>query len=716
MSNVIEKKTFCGICESSCGLIATVEANEVVDLRPDPDHPATRGFACSKGVQFHHVVADPDRVLYPMRRLPDGRFERSTWQSAFDDIGNRLRAIQRTHGNSSIGVLWGNPIAWNYASSIATMGFAAALETKHHYSSASIDVNNYWAAAHIMYGATGVNPLPDFAATDFALIIGANPVVSHGSLVTTGHIREVLLDIPARGGRVVVVDPRRTETAKLFEHTPIRPGADPWLLGAMLRVMFKENLIDWSTVAVQTRGIATLRDLTLHFDLDRAALETGIAAEKITEIARAMATAPRACAYGRCGTSLGQYSTLTKFLLDTLSVVTGNFDTRGGMVFGDPMVDIEGFAELIGVSGRGRWRTRVDGLPEINGQVPLATIATEIMTPGQGQLRALITTSSNFVTSGPGSAESAAALESLDLMVSLDPYITETSKHAHWVLPPALWLEREQMPCFTQAQSTVPNAQWVAPVVPARGEARDDWWIVDQIARQIGIVPSPVPGAQLLGRLGIRFTPAFAVDLLTRIGPYGDLFGLRRGGINRGKLMAHQGAIALRDSCPTGVLRKKIHTHDKRIHLDSAEMLAETRRLVAAQQTNTEFPLRLFSIREFRSHNSWLHNVPKLMAGQRRCRAMINPTDAETAGVHDRDEVAISSPWGRIVVPIEVNEEVSPGSVGLTQGWGHSGGWSIATAAGGASYNDLTPVDPDLIDRPSGNAYFNGIPVAVAAQ
>ena len=331
MTATVEKKTFCGICEASCGLIATVQADRVLELRPDPDHPASRGFACSKGVQFHNVVTDPDRVLYPMRRLPDGTFARASWREAFDDIGARLRREQREHGNEAIGVLWGNPIAWNYAAAVTTVGLAAALGTKHHYSSASIDVNNYWAAAHIMYGATAINLLPDFADTHFALILGANPVVSHGSLVTTGRIRDVLLDIPARGGQVVVVDPRRTETATLFEHVPILPGADPWLLGAMLGVMFREDLIDQHAVRTQTAGIDGLRELARLFDLETAAARSGIDAATITQLARDMAAAPTACAYGRCGASLGKFSTLTKFLLDALSVVTGNVDRRGGM-------------------------------------------------------------------------------------------------------------------------------------------------------------------------------------------------------------------------------------------------------------------------------------------------------------------------------------------------------------------------------------------------
>ncbi|TCJ97654.1 formate dehydrogenase [Nocardia alba] len=708
---VVEAKTFCGICEASCGLIATIDNDRVTELRPDPDHPTSRGFACSKGVMFHHVAADPDRVLHPMRRKTDGSFARATWEEALDDVGRRLESIQRAHGNESIGIAYGNPVAWSFAAAVTASGLATSLGTRHLYSSASVDVNNYFAAADLLYGNTLIYPLPDFVATDFALIIGANPVVSHGSMVTTGRIRDVLVGIPERGGRVVVVDPRRSETAQLFEHLPIRAGADPWLLAAMLRVIFDEDLIDVSVVRAQTSGIAGLRDMVARFDLDRAAVETGIDAAVIAELARALATARTACVYGRCGASLGRYSTLTKFLLDALAIVTGNLDRRGGMVFGHSMIEAKGTGDL-GGSGRNRWKTRVRGVGEVNGTAPMACMAEEITTPGKGRLRALIALSTNFVSSAPGSSQTIAALDELELMVSLDPYLTETSSRAHWVLPPTVWLEREHLPIFTQTQSTVPNAQWVAPLVPAPGEARDDAWILEQIAHRIGETTLGIPGAKLLARIGIRFSPAQLIDLAVRLGPHGDLFGLRRKGLSRRKLMATEGAVKLADDCPVGVFDAKIQHTDRRVHLLHAEIGSEIDRLIDGID-DPRYPLRLFSVRELRSHNSWLHNIPRLMSGDRRCRALMSPTDAAAAGLHDRDDVTIVSAWGEVRVPMVVTDEIADGSVGLTHGWGHEGGWRTAIAAGGANYNVLTPNDTNQIDRPSGNAFLNGIPVTV---
>jgi len=708
------KKTFCSICEASCGLIATVEDDKVVQLLPDPDHPVSRGFACSKGIRFVDVISDPDRVVSPMRRMPDGTFEPATWDEAIADIGPRLRAIQAEHGNASIGLASGNPTAWNFSGGIGLKALSAALGTHHRFSAASLDINNYWVAADIMYGNPSVNLLPDFADTHFALILGANPVVSHGSMVTTGRIREVLLDIPARGGRVVVVDPRRSETAELFEHRAIRPGGDPWMLGAMLRVIVDEDLVDHAAIEAQAAGMEGLRDIAAQFDIDRAAAETGMTASAIAGLARDLAAAPSAVVYGRCGASLNRFSTLTKFLLDTLALVTGNVDRRGGMVLSDPMVDLDGDAARHGRLGRARWTTRVSGFPEVNGTAPIACLPEEITTPGEGKMHALITMSSNLVNSAPGSESSADALRQLDLMIALDPYITETSRLADWILPPTLWLEREQLPIFTQAESTMPNAQWVAPVVPPRGEARDDFWILNMIAKELGLVLNTFPGSARLARLGIRPHPRHLVNLMMRRGPHGDHFGLRRGGLSRRKLMRTGAAVKLADNCAVGVLGSRVMTEDGRVRLSHPEIRDEVARMVGAPTQSSSHPLLMFSVRELRSHNSWLHNVPTLMTGdRRRCRLLMHAADAVRSGVHDRDRVTVTSPWGEIVVPVEITADVSEGSVGLTQGWGHQGTWQTAVASGGENYNTLTPGSAEEIDRLSGNAFLNGVPVAV---
>jgi anaerobic selenocysteine-containing dehydrogenase len=710
-----DKRVWCGVCEASCGLVATVEDGEIVKLRPDPEHPQSRGFACPKGILFPEVLKDPDRLREPMRRQPDGRFAAVSWDDALDDIGVRLKAIAAQHGREAIGVGLGNPNAWNYGAFLTLFGMATALKTKHFYTASSVDINNYWVVSQLLYGNNLTNPFPDFARTDFALILGANPVVSHGSMVTVGRIRETLLDIPARGGRVVVVDPRRTETASLFEHVPILPEGDAWLLAGMLKVIVDEELFDRARMAHQVRGAEFALGLIGDVDLDRVAAETGIPRPRMEQLARDLAQARSACVYGRCGASLGRFASLTKYLIDVLNIVTGNLDRPGGIVFGRPMLDLELMTKLLGAAGYDRWRTRVDNIPEVIGTSPWATFPREVATPGPGQLRAMICGATNAATTSPNSDEMERAFAALELFVSLDPYITETNRHAHYILPPKLLYEREGFPIFTQSHNAVPHAHWTEAIVDPPPGVRDDWWIIDQICKRIGMVPSGAPGAQLMGRLGIRIPPSLGADLFVRIGPDGDLFGLRRRGLSRKKLLRAGGPIKLADDCPTGVLRKRLHTKDKRVHLDHGMFADELRRLVATDTTDLKHPLRLFTIRELRSQNSWLHNVPKLMSGGRSCRLRIHPDDAAARGLRDGAAARVVSRWGEIEVPVEVTDEVVAGSVGLNQHWGHTGGWRVAVAAGGARYNELLPNGPETLDRVSGNAWVNGIGVEVAA-
>jgi anaerobic selenocysteine-containing dehydrogenase len=323
---MVDKRVWCGVCEASCGLVASVQDGKILALRPDKDHPQSRGYACTKGIHFPDVLNDPDRLRDPMKRNPDGTFSVVSWEEALDDIGARLRSVIRTCGRESVGIGLGNPNAWNYGAFLTLFGMAAALKTKHFYTASSVDINNYWVVSQLLYGNNLTNPIPDFARTEFALILGANPVVSHGSMVTVGRIRETLLAIPKRGGRVIVVDPRRTETARLLEHVPIRPEGDVWLLAGMLKTIVDRGLIDETRLLEQASGVRFALGLIQDVDLDRVEAETGVSRDTVEQLGRDLATAGSACVYGRCGASLGRFSTLTKYLIDVLNVVTGNLD------------------------------------------------------------------------------------------------------------------------------------------------------------------------------------------------------------------------------------------------------------------------------------------------------------------------------------------------------------------------------------------------------
>jgi formate dehydrogenase len=709
-----DKKIFCGICEASCGLVATVRDDEILKLRGDPDHPQSEGFICPKGASFASIVDDPDRVLRPLQRQADGSFREVDWGTALDDIGMRLRKLIRTNGSGSVGVYLGNPNAWNYGAFLFLTGLAAALGTRHYYTASSADINNYWTVGELLYGHNLSNPFPDVQHTDFMIVLGSNLVVTHGSMMTVGRVKEKLDAIVQRGGRVVVIDPRRTETARQYEWQPLKPDGDPWLLAAMLKTLFDEKRVDEAALREQTIGWEHLPALLAGITPSRVEAETGMRFEDVQRLARDFAGAPRAVIYGRCGASLGPFSTLTKYLIDVFNIATGNFDRRGGYVFGRPMVDIEIFTRLFGLNGYDRWRTRVDNMPEVFGTAPLASMAREINTPGKGQLRALIVGSGNIATTACASGEIGKALDQLELLVSLDPYVTETNARAHYILPPTLWIERDGIPIFTQMHNAVPYAQWVPAAVKPRGETRDDWWILDQIAKRIGLVPAPLRAAQWFGRIGVRLSPRTIVDLFLRLSPEGDWFGLRPKGLSRKKLYANPGGVKMDDAPPVGVLRKRIHHRDRKVHLHHPLFETEMRRMIArAASTSADYPLRLVSMRELQSQNSWLHNSPRLMTANRSHRLRMHPADAARLQVQGDDLVTITSRWGRISSPVQITDEMTEGVVALPQSWGHRGGWKHAVAAGGSNYNRLTSSAPGEIDQPSGNAVLNGIAVRV---
>jgi formate dehydrogenase len=718
-----EHPTFCRICEPTCGMVATVEDGALVQLRPDTEHPITKGFSCPKGIEFVHVQNDPDRLLYPMRRTTGGDFERISWQTALDEIGAKLRAIRARHGGECIAWYAGNPSAFSHSHAIWASGFVRGVGSRHLYTPNTQDTSSRFVASALLYGSPTIFPLPDLPRTSFLLMVGANPLVSRGSILSAGNLREKLTDIVTRGGRVVVVDPRRTETAKAFEHLAVRPDGDAWLLLAMLQVIFAERLADDDAVATQTTGVDALRVAAARCTPELASERCGVDAAEIRALARAFATAPAATAYGRTGACLGRHATLVNVLLDALNVVTGNLDRAGGSVFARPPIDFTALAVRLGLATFDTFRTRVGGLPEVLGQLPAPLMAAEIETPGRGQIRALIVSAGNPVLSVPGAHELERALGSLELQVGIDLYLNETHRHADYVLPATTFYERDDLPLPLSETLLTPYLQWTDAVVAPRGEARDDWRIIDDLARQLGFAAVTGVAAKWIGtsraaRLamramgpaGHRATPARVVDLLLRSGRDGDRFGLRRGGLNLAKLRAQPRGIVVADEVETGVAGKRIKHRDGRVHLDDARIGAELTRLLASPAASADFPLLMIGRREVRSHNSWLHNTPKFRDGTRRHRALVNPRDA--GGAADGELIRIVSKNGTIELPVELSDDVAPGTIAVPHGWGHrGGGWQTANAAGGANVNEITSPRPDDLEQLSGMAHLNGVPV-----
>jgi anaerobic selenocysteine-containing dehydrogenase len=708
-----QKLTYCRICEANCGMVATVEDGRVTRLRPDREHPLSQGYACPKGIAFPEVQEDPDRLLHPMRRRVDGSFERVSWDEALDDIAARLRAERDEHGGDAIGMYMGNPAAWSFGHAVWGKGFVDALGSPHYYSAGSQDVNNRFAASALMYGSPLTVPIPDVPRTELLVVFGANPFVSNGSVLSIPRVRDRFRAIVARGGRVVVVDPRRTETAREFEHVPIRPDGDAWMLLSLLDTLFEEDLIDFEALRSSARDAGALARLARDFPPERTAAVTGVDAERVRSLARDIAAASGAAIYGRTGSCLGRHGTLTAFLIDAVAAVTGNLDAPGGLLFGHSPLDLEGAVERAGMATYGARRSRVGGFPDVLGQMPATLMAPEIETPGPGRLRALIVTAGNPVQSVPDGAALARALGELDLMVSIDIYPNDTSRFADYLLPATTWLEREDVPVAFQPFFYRPFIQHTGPVVPARGEAREEWRIFDDLGRALGMTPASVPALRRLGRAGVRISPRTMIDLMLRVGPRGDWFGLRRGGLSLAKIEREPHGLPLADAWPTGVLRDRVRHEDGRIRLAPPEIEDEVARLVP--DGSDDLPLRLIGMRELRSHNSWMHNVPALMSGERRHALRIHPDDAAERSLADGDRARIRSESGEVEVPVRVTDEMTPGVVALPHGWGHAGGWRRANEAGGANSNQLMSASPASLERLAGMSHLNGVPVEVFA-
>jgi anaerobic selenocysteine-containing dehydrogenase len=712
-----QRVTYCRICEPLCGLIATVEDGVVTQLRPDKEHPVSRGFACPKGIAMTEVQNSPDRLTRPARRRADGSFESVSWEQALADIGVRLRRLRDQHGTDAIGLFLGNPAAFSYSSLVWVKGLMDALGSPHFYSSSSQDTNARLVASALLYGSPLSIPVPDLVRTDLALLLGANPVTSHGSMISGVNVREQLTGIVARGGRVVVVDPRRSETARLFEHVPIRPDGDAWMLLSLLHVLFDETLADHAALSGLAAGVDALRALVADFPPEQTAARSGVEAAAVRRLARDLAAAPSAAIYGRVGACTGSHGTLVCFLIDVLALATGNLDRAGGAVFPTPPIDLYGPLVKRGLDTYDTARSRIGDVPEVMGTMPAGVLAEEITTPGPSQLRAMLLVSGNPVLSVPEGRRLEAALQELELLVALDLGINDTNRHADYILPTTTFLEREDLPLQMFPYQLQTFVQWTEPVVAPRGEARQEWEILGDIAAELGLVPASLPALRRLGRVGRRLLrPKPMFDALLRLGPFGDRFGLRRGGISARRLIAdHPHGIVLARVVPTGVLQARVTHDDGRLHVCPAAIEREVARLVGVEAEDAGYPLRLFGRRELRSINSWMKDSPALRRGGRGPTCQVHPDDAAVAGLGDGDAVRVASRQGSVEAVVELTADVVPGAISLPHGWGRRVRVDgSADGGGGPDYNALTSAGAAALEPLSGMSVLNGIRVRIA--
>ncbi len=704
----------CTLCEATCGLVLEVDGDRIVSVRGDEDDVLSRGYICPKGVAIAGVHHDPDRLRTPLRRAADGRFEPIGWDEAFALVAARLSALRAAHGADAVAVYMGNPIVHNHGAILLRAGFVRALGTRNSFSAGSQDTNPRFAASFHLYGSSLVVPIPDIDRTHHFLCIGANPWVSNGSFMTAPDVRSRLRAIRERGGRIVVVDPRRTETAReADEWIPIRPGGDAALLLAMVQTLAADGRVDEARMGAAAEGWPRVRDRLAAFAPERVAAYTGVPPGTIRRLARELADAPAGVAYTRVGVCNNRFGTLASWATDVLNLAAGRLGAVGGAMFPTPAVDVARLAPYLG-DGHARWRSRVRGLPETLGDLPAAALAEEIETPGRGQVRALVVFAGNPVLSVPNGRRLARALGRLDFMLAIDLYVNETTRHADVILPPTWTLAEDHFDVLMPHFAVRNVARWCEPVVERPAGERADWEILLEIAERLGGGATGLPlvdrGIRLARRLGLRWTPTATAALLLRLGRHGDRFLPWSKGLNLARLAAAPHGVDLGPLEP-GIAHRILH-RDRRMRLAPEPMLSALAELERRAGAETGRDLLLVGRRELRTNNSWMHNVPALVAGRERCVLFVHPADAERARVRDGETAMLASRVHRGAVRVQLNDDMAPGVVSLPHGWGHadSAPWQrVASERPGVSANDWT--DDGDVEAIVGQSILNGVPV-----
>ncbi|MFJ9102892.1 molybdopterin oxidoreductase family protein [Streptomyces sp. NPDC102405] len=732
----------CPLCEATCGLTLTIEGTRVTGARGDRDDVFSKGFICPKGASFGAVDGDPDRLRTPLVRR-DGELREATWEEAFDAVAAGIRGVVDRYGANSVGVVLGNPNVHTMAGALYPPVLLAGLGTRSVFTASTVDQMPKHVSSGLLYGDANAIPVPDLDHTDHLLLIGANPLESNGSLCTAPDFPGKLKALKARGGTLTVIDPRRTRTAKLADrHIAIRPGADALLLAAMAHVLFEEGLVDTGELTSHLQGLDELREALQDFTPEAVADACDVDPDVTRALARELAAAPTAAVYGRIGSCTVPHGTLASWLVDVLNILTGNLDRPGGALFPQAATDrtprpagpSHGFA-------LGRWHSRVSRHPEAKGELPLSALAEEIDTAtAEGEpIRALIAVATNPVLSAPDGDRLDKALGSLDFMVSVDPYLNETSRHAHVVLPPP---PPSQSPHHDFAFNTLAvrnQVRYTRPAVPlepgrmaeteilarlilaatgmhgADPSAVDDLVIAQTLGKAVKDAHSPVHGrepGELTAELAGDTGPERRLDMMLRLGPYGDGFGVRPDGLSLTKLLAHPHGIDLGPLASR--LPQPLKTRSGKVELLPQPLADDLPRLREALRHEAD-GLVLIGRRHLRSNNSWMHNVPALTGGTNRCTLHIHPEDAERLGLKDGAAVRLKGAGGEVVTEAEVTDGVRPGVVSLPHGWGHNRpGTRLSHALKDPGVNVNQLLDGSLLDPLSGNAVLNGIPIKLA--
>ena len=705
----------CTLCEAMCGVTIRHRGDTIIAIEGDPDDPHSRGHICPKGYALQDLHNDPDRLKTPLEKV-DGQWVEIDWDTALDKAASGIAAVQAAHGEDAVAGYWGNPSSHNLGLILSAGGLRKALGSRNMFTAASLDQMPHQLASYLMFGNGQMFTIPDIDRTDFMLMLGANPAVSNGSLMTAGDILGRLEGIRERGGKVLLVDPRRNETARYVdEHHFIRPGTDALFLIGLIRHIIDRDLCNPGRLRTFIDDWEGLIDIFRQFPLLDVSQHCGVPAAEIARIAEAFAGADRAVCYGRMGVATQSYGTLNHWLINVLNIITGNLDRPGGAMFTNPAFH----KALDQRSGSfGDYHSRVRGLPEFSRSLPTAAMAEEMTTPGEGQVRGLVCLAGNPALSTPNGGLMEQGLAGLEFMVSVDFYLNETSRHANIILPPTGPLEHEQYDIVFNLLAVRNLARYTGPLFEHGPESRSDWEIMQGLIARLAYHKSGANGPFTMP--GVP-TPEQILDNALRTGPYGERFTE----YNSGEPVEHDEGLSLEvlQRYPHGLDLGPLQSHfpaylfnpEQKIQTRPAVVVEDLQRLLREFGGEKDGGLRLIGRRDLRTNNSWMHNSQRLAKGQDRCALFMHPDDAKLHGVTDGAPVRVTARAGEVITPARLTTDIMPGVVSLPHGWGHDRegvGLRIASAHAGVNANDVT--DNLAIDELSGNAAFNGIPVQVS--
>lgn len=734
----------CPLCEATCGVALEIEGDRVLRVRGDADDPFSRGFVCPKGSTLGDLHHDPDRLRRPLVRR-DGVLVEASWDEAFEEIERRLVPILESQGRQALALLAGNPTTHHLAASLYLRPLIFAAGTRNLYTTSTTDQMPQHVVSGLVWGDANVFPLPDIDRTDHLLMLGANPLASNGSLLTAPDLPGRLKAMAARGGRLVVVDPRRTETAaRADEHLFIRPGTDVFWLASLLQVLFEEGLVEIGRLEPWVEDVEAVRDLVAPYTPERVDPICGIDAQTTRRQARALAGAAAAAVYGRIGNHTVEFGTATAWMAALLNILTGNFDRPGGIMTASPVTARIDAREPGGRGYRlGRWKSRVKKHPEVNGEFPAAGLADEMETPGEGQVRAVLSVATNPLCSYPNSERLERAFAKLDFYVAVDIYVNETTRHADVILPPPSALEAEHYDLVFTANAIRSVAKYSKPIFEREGISEEDLFArlililrgegaaadpaivhreqVDELLdRLLADAKSPIAGrdkAEIEAALEGLTPVEKLLDLRLRTGWQGDAFGDVEGGISLEKLAEHPHGVDLGPMVER--FPDRLKTASGKLELAPEPLVQDWKRVEAAfdgRRTEANSELLLIGRRHVRSNNSWMHNIETLVSGRSRCTLLVHPEDAARLELAEGEECEVRSRAGAVRVPVETSDSVMPGVVCLPHGWGHDvPGIRMQVAAKHAGVNSNVLTDDERMDVVSGNAVLNGIPVQVSA-